>query len=89
MSYRAVARALKPVLAELAEREVEEIERNPRYHKQHEEYQRVLDFLDSNLEEKLAALNREHEIKLTHLERIKEAEEQIFRDQCSVSKVLQ
>lgn len=85
MGYRAVARALKPILAELAERDVEEIERNPRYHKQHEEYQRIVDFLDSNLEEKLASLNREYEIKIAHLERVKEAEEHIFKNQCGVS----
>lgn len=57
-TYQAVAHALKPALAELAERSVDDMLANPDAHKQSPEYRRVMDQLKQNLAEKFALYSR-------------------------------
>lgn len=65
-TYQAVAHALKPALAELAERSVDDMMANPEAHKQSPEYRRVMDQLKKNLADKFALYNRrlKHDLKL-------------------------
>lgn len=62
MGYRAVAKALKPVLAELAKRSVDELVTHEEYHMQNEEYDFVNEQLDRLLQRKLAVLENEKNI---------------------------
>jgi len=62
MGYRAVAKALKPILAELAKRSVDELLTNEEYHRQKQEYELVMEQLDRQLRDKLQTLEHEKRI---------------------------
>ena len=62
MGYRAVAKALKPILAELAKRSVDELLANEEYHRQKQEYELVMEQLDRQLRDKLQTLEHEKRI---------------------------
>ena len=69
MGYRAVAKALKPILAELAKRSVDELLVNEEYHRQKQEYDLVMEQLDRRLRDKLQTLEHEKRILTQFYER--------------------
>lgn len=62
MGYRAVAKALKPVLVELAKRAVNELATNEEYHMESEEYEFLKAQLDKLLQRRLQVLENERNI---------------------------
>ena len=87
MGYRSIAKALKPILAELGERTVHNLENDPEFHKQFPEYDEVIAQLESVRDEKLHRLRREKEIKDAQLDRVKVATEHIWTTQFQVSLI--
>ena len=84
MGYRAVAKALKPVLAELAKRTVEELETGPDAHKRSEEYDIVIRGLDQRLQSRLVILENEKKLLEEHAERMRKANEEASNEQYEV-----
>jgi hypothetical protein len=84
MGYRAVAKALKPILAELAKRTVEELETGPDAHKRSEEYDIVMRGLDQRLQSRLVILENEKNLLEDHAERVREANEVASNEQYEV-----
>ena len=83
MGYRSVVKALKPLLAELATRDLKRLEdEEDDYYQECAEYETVMADLDSFLEKRVSALRAsfEHGMKLIEgdLERGKEYEAQLF-----------
>ena len=83
MSYRTVVKALKPILAELATRDVKRLEdEEDDYYRQCAEYETLMADLDSFLERRVSTLRAsfKHGRKLIEgdLERGKEYEAQLF-----------
>jgi hypothetical protein len=83
MGYRSVVKALKPILAELATRDIKRLEdEEDDYYRQCAEYETVMADLDSFLERRVSTLRAsfEHGLKLIEgdLERGKEYEAQLF-----------
>jgi hypothetical protein len=62
MGYRAVAKALKPVLAELAKRAADELVTNEDYHKENEAYEEIISQLDQRLQDKIRIIDNEKRI---------------------------
>lgn len=85
MGYRAVAKALKPILAELAKRTVEELDNNPEAHKRTEEYNVVMRELDQRLQSRLEILENEKKLLEEYAERWRDANEEILKEQFEVS----
>jgi hypothetical protein len=74
-SYRAVAKALKPVLAELAQRSIDEIEEDEEAHKASEQYEIVRDQLDARLAKRTNLINNETAVQFAHDTKWKEINE--------------
>jgi hypothetical protein len=85
MGYRAVAKALKPILAELAKRTVEELESSQDAHKHTEEYDIVMRELGQRLQSRLEILDNEKKLLEEHAERLREANENTASGQYEVS----
>jgi len=77
IAYRALAKALKPILAELADRTAQEQRANAELYKQCPEYQEVLGELQEHLDARLALLQTEHDEEESRLQRMYKADEQI------------
>lgn len=63
LAYRSVAKALKPLLAELSQRGIDALEDDEQAHQQGEEYTAVMAELDTRLQSRLATLENERRIK--------------------------
>ncbi|KAF2840372.1 hypothetical protein M501DRAFT_1015428 [Patellaria atrata CBS 101060] len=83
-SYRSVAKALKPLLAELAQRTIDEVENDPEAHKRSDEYEVVQAELDARLRERLKTLNDTYEIKSQNLKSVMEIEQTIKRTETEI-----
>lgn len=77
VAYRALAKAFKPILAELADRTAQEQRANAELYKQCPEYQEVLDELEEHLNARLALLQTEHDEEESRLQRMYKADLQI------------
>lgn len=74
MGYRAIVKALKPVLAELAERTMNEVEIDPEAHKHYDEYETVMAELNARLEHRLTRIRHLHQLRERNIDGIKEWE---------------
>lgn len=83
--YRAVAKALKPVLAELAQRTEHELEWDEKAHKCYEGYKEITGELDDRLRERLQVLESELQLEEERLARMHEADTILRRKQYEVS----
>jgi hypothetical protein len=63
LAYRSVAKALKPLLAELSQRSIDALEDDEEAHQQGEEYTAVMTELDTRLQNRLEVLENERRIK--------------------------
>jgi hypothetical protein len=63
LAYRSVAKALKPLLAELSQRSIDALEDDEEAHQQGEEYTAVMAELDARLQSRLQFLEHERRIK--------------------------
>jgi hypothetical protein len=63
LAYRSVAKALKPLLAELSQRSIDALEDDEEAHQQGEEYTAVMAELDARLQSRLEVLENERRIK--------------------------
>ncbi|QDS76939.1 hypothetical protein FKW77_004915 [Venturia effusa] len=63
LAYRSVAKALKPLLAELSQRDIDALEDDEEAHQQGEEYTAVMAELNARLQSRLATLEVERRIK--------------------------
>ena len=84
-NYRTVAKALKPILAELAKRAIEEIREGDEAYRTHEQYEVVLKQLEMRLQERLAYLNESYRLKKKHAEEALQADRNATRDESAVS----
>jgi len=87
-AYRAVAKALKPVLAELAQRTVNEVEDDPDAHKQSEQYEVVMAALNEQLRQRLRVIERTLQLQRETLQRTNDAETYIEHNKFTVSNCL-
>lgn len=85
MNYRAVAKSLKPVLAELAQRSLKELETNPTAHEESSEYPAVKEGLHQSFERRLAWIQKQKELNKQRLKDMLEAEMEMRRTQYDVS----
>lgn len=74
VSYRAVTKALKPILAELARRTVQELEADTEMHKNYAEFDEVEEELSNRLHQRLRLVNASMQLEETRLKRAFEAE---------------
>ncbi|KAL1306515.1 hypothetical protein AAFC00_005207 [Neodothiora populina] len=74
MNYRAVAKALKPILAELGHRSLRELESNPSAHEEASEYPVVKEDLHQCFEHRLAIIQKQKELNKQRLKDILEDE---------------
>jgi hypothetical protein len=65
-NYRMLAKFVKPAIAELAERVITNIENDPEAHKKSPQYQLVQDELDARLNQRIALVEREHQLKVEY-----------------------
>lgn len=90
LAYRSVAKALKPLLAELSQRGIDALEDDEEAHQQGEEYTAVMAELDTRLQSRLAILENERRIKTDFreewLELQKDELERRFHDRVEVLK---
>jgi len=88
VAYRAVAKAQKLILAELARRTAEELEAKPESYKDYHEYEDVTEELQSRLNERMETLRSYQEQEEARLERMKRAQELIVRGKFQVNEEL-
>lgn len=84
VGYRALAKALKPLLAEIANRTASDLKTEDELYKQCPEYQEVLDELDDRLQQRLNVIQIEHDEEEQRLQRIHDAEDVIIHDSYEV-----
>ena len=84
-NYRAVAKALKPILAELARRSIEEIKKEAEACKRYEQYDTVLQQINMRLNERLAYLDETYWLKKKYAEKVSHVERLARREECTVS----
>ena len=84
-NYRAVAKALKPILAELAKRAIEEIREDDEAYSKHKQYEIVLKQLKTRLQERLAYLNESYRLKKKYAEDALQADCIAIREESAVS----
>lgn len=84
MNYRAVAKALKPILAELGHRSLRTIESTPTAYEGISEYTTVKEGLHHHFENRLAWLQKQKELNKQRLEDMFEAEMEMRRTQYEV-----
>ena len=78
-AYRAIARAQKGVLAEIAQRTVDDLEANPQLHLQAAEYKDVKSGLDSAHARRRKQLHSQQMLNVQQLDRTLESEQQMLR----------
>ncbi|KZF22573.1 hypothetical protein L228DRAFT_128900 [Xylona heveae TC161] len=78
-AYRVVARGLKTALIELGERTEQTLEDDPEAHVNNDAHQVIQDQLDARLAERLAFIQREHQIEAEHQQRKLEFERELIR----------
>lgn len=88
IAYRALAKALKPILAELADRTAQELRANEELYKQCPEYQEVMEELEEHLSARLALLQTEHDEEEQRLQRMYGADQQIVHAHYEVIRLL-
>jgi len=88
VAYRAVAKAQKLILAELARRTAEELEAKPESYKDYDEFEDVTEELQSRLNARMETLRSYREEEEARLERIKHAQELIVRGKFQVNEEL-
>ena len=81
-AYRAIARAQKAVLVEIAQRTVDDLETNPELHTQALEHQGVQKGIDDALEQRQGRLQAQRELNTEQLHATCEAEERALKAQC-------
>lgn len=84
-SYRSVAKVLKGVLDELAQRTITKLDDDEDYHKNCPEYKPLIDGLDEKRDAQLHYLAAWRSERIDQLERVREATEQIQKQQYIVS----
>ncbi|KAF2633382.1 hypothetical protein BU25DRAFT_426936 [Macroventuria anomochaeta] len=80
-SYRSVAKVLKGVLDELAQRTVKSLDDDSEYHKKCPEYKPLMDGLDKKRDAQLDYLAAWRSERIDQLDRVRVAEEQIQKQQ--------
>jgi hypothetical protein len=83
-AYRAMVKALKPVLGELAQRTLNGLENDPEYHKQSDEYEAVCRELHERKRQRVALVDNKRRLALEEIARVEAAEEHIQREQFAV-----
>lgn len=78
VSYRAVTKALKPILAELAERTARELEADTELYKNYDAYAEVEEELNAYLERRLRFLEDSGNLQEARLNRVFEAEQALI-----------
>lgn len=85
MAYRAIAKQLKPLLAELSKRTVNQLELESDAHEMAREYEQVQLALDSQLEQRLQWIQRQHDLNRQKLTDTLEEESALRQTQYFVS----
>ena len=85
--YRAVCKALKPCLAELATRTLRNLVEDPTAHMQTEDHARVLAELDERLRQNIAHIQKEHQLRGNLLVTKREGDREMIRDTFAVSNL--
>ncbi|KAJ9641817.1 hypothetical protein H2199_005030 [Coniosporium tulheliwenetii] len=84
-AYRSVVKALKPVLAELAQRSLDDLQNEPTAHEKVDQYHAVKAALDNQLKERLATLERTREVKLARIQRQYDGEYIVRKKACEMA----
>lgn len=84
MNYRAVAKTLKPILAELAHRSLRQIEQSKTAHEDSKEYADVKEGLHQHFESRLAWIQKHKELSKQRLNDMLEAELEMRKTQYEV-----
>ena len=87
MAYRAVAKNLKPILAELAKRSLSNIHKDPEAHTAFSEYPVVKNSLNEHFEERLVWIQKQKELNKQRLDDILEQETAMRKRNYEVSIV--
>ncbi|KAL2270325.1 hypothetical protein VTJ83DRAFT_2509 [Remersonia thermophila] len=80
-AYAAVAKLVKPVVQEIADRSINELLENPEMHKQVPEYQDVMSFLRKRRDDAIETCNRRLEHGLAMAEHVWKAQQQKVHDE--------
>ncbi|KAL1843665.1 hypothetical protein VTJ49DRAFT_365 [Mycothermus thermophilus] len=80
-AYAAVAKLVKPVVQEIADRSINELLENPEIHKQVPEYQDVMSFLRKRRDDAVETCNRRLEHGLAMAEHVWKAQQQKVHDE--------
>ncbi|KAK4505032.1 hypothetical protein PRZ48_002995 [Zasmidium cellare] len=89
-TFRAIARALKPVLAEIAQKTVENLEEDPHLHEQVVEYQGteeeegIQELLDNALARRKAQLEAQFRWNKQNLQKTLQGEDKVRRSRCEL-----
>lgn len=89
-AFRSIARALKPVLAEIAHKTVETLEENPHLHEQVVEYQGseeeegIQQVLDNTLARRKAQLEAQYRWNTQNLKKTLQGEDEVLRSRCEL-----
>lgn len=86
VAYRAVAKALKPILAELADRSAREMSENGALLEQYDEYDEIIGELDACLARRLGVLRCNLREEEDRLEREHQAKREILQERMIVSR---
>ncbi|KAH0536218.1 hypothetical protein FGG08_006900 [Glutinoglossum americanum] len=78
-NYRVLAKMAKPAISELAERTITTIENDPEAHKKCSEYQLVQEELDARLNQRIALVEREYQVKVQYEKKSLAIEEECIR----------
>jgi hypothetical protein len=87
MAYRAVAKTLKPILAELAKRSLSNIHKDPEAHTSFSEYPVVKNTLNEHFEERLAWIQKQKDLNKQRLDDILEQETAMRKSNYEVSAI--
>lgn len=88
MAYRAVAKTLKPILAELAKRSLSNIHKDPEAHTTFSEYPVIKNTLNEHFEERLAWIRKQKDLNQQRLDDILEQETAMRKSNYEVSASL-
>ena len=84
-AYRATVKSLKPVLDELAKRTEQDLLRDECHHEDFSEHVEVQRVLDKYLQDRLGAINDEHTLRKSFVDKSKDMEVHLRKAECSVS----
>lgn len=85
LAYRSVAKALKPLLAELAQRTMDDVQNDEEAHKESEQYKQVQAELDAHLARRLLAVNNERDHRTAYFEQQKNIQKEGLENRYIVS----